>query len=202
MLSCSLINVFLFSNTFFYIQTYAVLWCCNLSFGWLPGACGPGYRSRYSDSLRPGRSGDRILVGGEIFRTHPDLSWGLPSLLYNWYRVFPEDKAAGAWRWPTTPSSAEVKERAELSLYSTYGPSWPVLRWTLPLPLPRVWILCADVSEHCSSVNKKNIWFTWPRKMEQIVPRRRHIKFRRRGITKKKQYNKYCFILQNHVVEG
>jgi hypothetical protein len=28
-----------------------------------------------------------------------------------------------------------VKERVELYLYSPYGPSWPVLRSTLPLPL-------------------------------------------------------------------
>jgi hypothetical protein len=34
------------------------------------------------------------------------------------------------------PSSAEVKERVELYLYSPFGPSWPVLGWTLPLPLP------------------------------------------------------------------
>jgi hypothetical protein len=35
-----------------------------------------------------GRSGDRIPVGGEIFRTSPDRPWGPPSLLYNGYRVF------------------------------------------------------------------------------------------------------------------
>jgi hypothetical protein len=32
------------------------------------------------------------------------------------------------------PSSAEVKERVELYLYSLSGPSWPVLGRTLPLP--------------------------------------------------------------------
>jgi len=67
--------------------------------------------------------------GGEIFRTCPDRSWGPPSLLYKGYRVFPGGKAAGAWRWPPTPTSAEVKERVELYLYSPYGPSWPVIRW-------------------------------------------------------------------------
>ena len=69
--------------------------------------------------------------GGEIFRTRPDRPWDPPSLLYNGYRVFPGGKAAGAWRWPPTQSSAEAKERVELYLYSPSGPSWPVLGWTL-----------------------------------------------------------------------
>ena len=74
----------------------------------------------------------------EIFRNRTHRPWGPPSLLYNGYRVFPVRKAAGAWRWLPTPSSAAFKERVELYLYSLYGPSWPVLGWTLPLPLPYV----------------------------------------------------------------
>ena len=46
---------------------------------------GPGIESRWGG-------------GGEIFRIRPDRPWGPPSLLYNGYRVFPEGKAAGAWR--------------------------------------------------------------------------------------------------------
>ena len=46
------------------------------------GLDGPGIESRW---------------GREIFRTRPDRSWDLPSLLYNGYRVFPRDKAAVAW---------------------------------------------------------------------------------------------------------
>ena len=42
----------------------------------------------FSDWLRAGQSGDRIPVGGEIFRTCPDRPWGPQSLLYNGYRVF------------------------------------------------------------------------------------------------------------------
>ena len=56
-------------------------------------------------------------MGGEKFRTHPDWPWGPPSPLYNGYRAF--------------PSSAEVKERVELYLYSHSGSSWRVLGCTL-----------------------------------------------------------------------
>jgi hypothetical protein len=40
----------------------------------------------------------RMAGGDEIFRTRPDWPWGPPSLLYNGYREFPRDKAAGVWR--------------------------------------------------------------------------------------------------------
>jgi hypothetical protein len=56
--------------------------------------------------------------------TQPPIQW-VPSL-------FPGGKAAGEWRWPSTPFSTEVIERVELYLYSPSGPSWPVLGW-LPL---------------------------------------------------------------------
>jgi len=59
---------------------------------------GSGWLSRYSDSLRAGRSADRIPVKGEIFRIRPARPLGPPSLLYNGCRVFPGGKAAGAWR--------------------------------------------------------------------------------------------------------
>jgi cobalamin synthase len=44
-------------------------------------------------------------------------------------------------RWPgrgvdhPPPSTAEVKGRVKLYIYSPSGPSWPVLGWTLPLVL-------------------------------------------------------------------
>jgi hypothetical protein len=49
-------------------------------------------------------------------------------LLYNGYRVsFPGVKRPGRGNDHPPPSSARVKERVELYLYSPSGPSWPVL---------------------------------------------------------------------------
>jgi hypothetical protein len=54
-------------------------------------------------------------------------AWSLPSLLYNGYRVsFPGVKRPGRNVNHPPPSSAEVKERIELYLYSPSGPLWPV----------------------------------------------------------------------------
>jgi hypothetical protein len=50
--------------------------------------CGPGSSVGIATELRVGRCGDRIPVGGEIFRTCPARPWGPPSHLYNGYRVF------------------------------------------------------------------------------------------------------------------
>jgi len=86
------------------------------------------WKTKYGAISNPG--------GGKIFRTGPDRPWGPLSLLYNGYRIFPGAKAAGAWRWPSTPFSAEVKDRLELYLYVPSRPLWSVLGWSLPLPLP------------------------------------------------------------------
>ena len=67
----------------------------------------------------------------EVFRTCPDGRCNPPCFLHNGYQVFSGGKTAGAWRWPHTPSTADVKERAELYFYSPSGPSWPVLGWNL-----------------------------------------------------------------------
>ena len=84
--------------------------------------CGPRWLSRYSGSLRAGRSGDRIPAGAR-FSARVQTR---PGALYNGLSgVFPGDNAAEAWRWPPT-SSAEVKETVELYLYAPSGPSWPV----------------------------------------------------------------------------
>jgi hypothetical protein len=67
--------------------------------------------------------------------------WSLSlCLLYNGYRVIPGVKRPGRGVHHPPPSSAEVKERVELYLYSPSGPSWLVLRRTLPLPVIHVWL--------------------------------------------------------------
>jgi len=78
-----------------YIRSYHPYWVDRDSSVGIATRYGPGIKSRW----------------GEIFRTCPDRPCGAPSLLCNGYRVFPGGKAAGAWRWPPTSSSAEVKER-------------------------------------------------------------------------------------------
>ena len=50
------------------------------------------------------------------------------------------------------PSSVKVKERVELYLYSTSGPWWPVIRWTIPLPFNTVYVTYnCKVSYRCHS---------------------------------------------------
>ena len=63
----------------------------------------PGWLSRYSDSLRAGRSGDRIPVGGESFRRYPDRLRGPPSHLCNGYLVFPGGKGSRGVALTTHP---------------------------------------------------------------------------------------------------
>ena len=62
-----------------------------------------------TDSLRAGRSGDRIPVGGEIFPTHPD-----PDSYTMGIGSFPAEKRPGLGFDHPPTSSAEVKETVEL----------------------------------------------------------------------------------------
>jgi len=83
---------------------------------------GPGKLSRYSDSLRDGLSGDRIPEGSDF--PHPSRSVLWPTWPpIQWVPV----KRPGRGVDQAPLSSAEVKERVELYLYSPFEPSWPVL---------------------------------------------------------------------------
>ena len=92
---------------------------------------GPGELSRYSDSLRAGRSGDRKPVGWRDF-SHLSRLAMVPTLPpANGYRVFPGDKEARAWVLPSTPSSAKIKRT--VGLYFT--PLWKFVACPFPLLL-------------------------------------------------------------------
>jgi hypothetical protein len=94
--------------------------------------------SRYSDSLRAGRSGDRTPVGARF--SAPDQTgpgaYQVSSTMGT--GSFQGVKRPGRGVDHPPPSSAEVKERVELYLYSPSGSSWTLLGWTLPcLPSTR-----------------------------------------------------------------
>ena len=63
----------------------------------------------------------------EIFCTRPERLQGPPSLLYNGYRYCLGVKRQGRGVDHPPPTSAEVKERVKLYIYSASGSSQPVL---------------------------------------------------------------------------
>jgi hypothetical protein len=77
---------------------------------------GPGIESRWE----------------RVFHTRPDRPWGPPSLCTMGTGSFQGVKRPGRGDDHPPSSSARVKERVELYLYSPFGPSWPVLGRTLP----------------------------------------------------------------------
>jgi hypothetical protein len=96
---------------------------------------GPRWLSRYSDSLQAGRSGDRIPVGARFSAPVQTGIGAHPASCTMGTGSFLGVKWAGREVDHPLPSSAEVKERVQLYLYSPSGPSWSVLRWTLRFTL-------------------------------------------------------------------
>jgi len=81
------------------------------------------------------------------------LALGPTHLLYNGYWVsFLGVKQLGRGIDYPSRSSAKVKERVGLHLYSPFEPSWPVIGWTL---FSRVHYTLCIVSGHLSSVMGK-----------------------------------------------
>jgi len=88
---------------------------------------GSGQLSRHSDSVRAGRSRDRIPVRARFFAPVQTGPGAHPAFYTMGNGPFPGVKRPGCGFDHLPPSSAEVKERVELYLYSPSGPLWPVL---------------------------------------------------------------------------
>jgi len=74
-----------------------------------------------------GRSGDRIPTGARFSAPIQTGPGAHPTPFTMGTRSFPGVKWPGHGVDHPPPSSAEAKERVELYLYSTSGPSWPVI---------------------------------------------------------------------------
>ena len=93
---------------------------------------GPGQRSRYSDSLRTGRSGDRIPVGARFPAPVQTGPGAYPASCTMSTGSFLGVKRPGRGADHPPPSKSS---QVGLYLYSPSGPSWPVMGARLPLPL-------------------------------------------------------------------
>jgi len=101
---------------------------------------------RYSDWLRARRSRDWIPVEARfsaLVQTGPGTH---PASCTMGNGSFPGVRRPGRDVDHPPRSSAEVKERVELYLYSPAGPSWPVLGWSLP---------CSSIDWQIKNVEKK-----------------------------------------------
>jgi hypothetical protein len=95
---------------------------------------GLGYFSRYSDSLRTGRSRDRIPVGARFSAPVQNGPGAHPAFYTMGTGYIPWIKRPGRGVNHPPTCSAEVKERVGLYLYSLSGTSLSVLGWTWTYP--------------------------------------------------------------------
>jgi hypothetical protein len=89
---------------------------------------------------------------GNSFHTHPDQPNMLPIQWVPGLSQGVKQTRRGVDHPP--PSSANVQQRVELCIYSPSGPSWPVLGWTLHLPLPQQYSFY-PCEHHPSCLNNK-----------------------------------------------
>jgi len=81
---------------------------------------------------------------GEIFRTVQTGFESHPVSFSVGTGFFPGVKRPGRGVGHPPPSSADALERVELYFCSRFGPSWPILGWTLPLPLSLIFFFCVS----------------------------------------------------------
>jgi hypothetical protein len=93
--------------------------------------CSVGIATRYRLD-GPGIESQR----GRDFPTSPNRPRADPTPSTMRIVAFPRVKWLRRDAHQPTPTNTQFKERAELYLYFPSGLSWPILGWTLPLPLP------------------------------------------------------------------
>ena len=107
---------------------------CAFISTFLPDAmdwCGPEQLSRYSESLRAGRSGDRVPVR-ERFSAPVQTGHGAYPASYTMGTgSFPGLKRTGRGVDHPPHVESRLKKRVDLYFYSPSEPSWPVLEWTV-----------------------------------------------------------------------
>ena len=92
--------------------------------------CGSGWLSRYSDSLRTGRSGDRIPVGARFSAPVQTVLGAYPASCTMGTGSFPGVKRPGRGVDHPPPSKCRGLERVGLYLYSPSELSWTVIGGT------------------------------------------------------------------------
>jgi len=97
---------------------------------------------------------------GEIFRTYPDLLRGLPSLLYNGYRVLPGGTGSRGVMLTTHPLLVPRLKRVELYLHLAYGSSWAchAFPFTFTSRSHKLRIPCHDDTAGAPAVPKRSIY--------------------------------------------
>jgi hypothetical protein len=101
------------------------------------------------DLLSVGRSRDRIPMGRAKFSPPVQTGPGAhPTSCTMVTGSFPEVKRSGRGVDHSPQSRANVKERVELYLYSHFGRSWPVIRWTLPVTFTPATIYLKHKNNH------------------------------------------------------
>jgi hypothetical protein len=105
---------------------------CRIRFNASTGLWKAGQLSRYSYSVRAGRSGARIPVGERFSAPAQTGPWAHPVSYTMGTVSFPWVMQPGRDVDHSHQSSAEVKQRPELYLYSHSGPSWSIPGSILP----------------------------------------------------------------------
>ena len=112
---------------------------------------GSGELSRYSGSLRAGRSGDRIPVWARFSAT-VHTGHGAHSASYTMgTECFPGLKRPGCDDHPPHLAPSLKKQ-----FYSPSGSSWPVLGWPLPLPIIIIIIFTSELYKQMDNSCRPN----------------------------------------------